>query len=294
MLRDELREQYSRDIASGMGLLSKRNFSFTPMYNDRYDRNQYKLISEESMREGDFASGSSTTNKGNLIGAAEFLEGRKLKPYAITYKEGLTSAHYDLGDLKGYGKDEIHQMIRAVQDYGLKNTNADLIEVSYHNGYKKNKKGEDVKNGVKKETTARDNSSFEIEPVELSVENAINGMRERARFRELQGIARGAVPTSANFQTNDVIREFSDNMRKIVERALNGGASSSTINRIAEDVSAIRGAISNGSVKISNTTNNANQNTGMFETSRMAAVDDAEAAIEAERERRRIAASGFN
>lgn len=286
MLRHELRQQYDEDIKTGRNLLSKRGFGFNPVMDSKYNVNQYKLISEESIREGDFASGSSTANKYNLIGAAEFLsdKGRKFNPYTIKYKEGLTTAHYDLGDLKGYGSEEIHQMVRAAQDEGLKNTTADLIEVSYHNGVKKDEKGKEKKVGKKTETTARDNSAFETLPEKISAEDVTKKRRELASFeKSLGSVIIGS--TGVSNKTDNIVREFSDNMRKIVERALNGGASSETIKRIAEDVSAIKGILSNGNI----TTNSVNikKSGGMFETSKMSAenssIDDM---IEAERQRR--------
>ena len=286
MLRDELKQQYNGDVTAGRDLLSKRGFSFTPVIDSKYNGNQYKLISEESIGEGDFASGSSTGNKSNLIGAAEFLsdKGRKFNPYAVKYKEGLTTAHYDLGDLKGYSSEEIHQMVRAAQDEGLKNTTADLIEVSYHNGVKKDEKGKERKVGKKTETTARDNSVFETLPEKISAEDVTKKRRELASLEKSLG---GGIIGSASVsnKTDNVVREFSDNMRKIVERALNGGASSETIKRIAEDVSAIRGVLSNGNVTIDSV--NTKKSGGMFETSKMAAEDSAiEHSIDAERQRR--------
>ena len=286
MLRDELKQQYNGDIKAGRDLLSKRGFSFTPVIDSKYNNNQYKLISEESIGEGDFASGSSTGNKNNLIGAAEFLsdKGRKFNPYTVKYKEGLTTAHYDLGDLKGYSSEEIHQMVRAAQDEGLKNTTADLIEVSYHNGVKKDEKGKEKKVGKKTETTARDNSVFETLPEKISAEDVTKKRRELASLEKSLG---GGIIGSAGVsnKTDNVVREFSDNMRKIVERALNGGASSETIKRIAEDVSAIKGILSNGNVAVNST--NTQKAGGMFETSKMAAEDSAiDHSIEAERQRR--------
>lgn len=286
MLRDELKQQYNGDIKVGRDLLSKRGFSFTPVIDIKYNSNQYKLISEESISEGDFASGSSTGNKNNLIGAAEFLsdKGRKFNPYTVKYKEGLTTAHYDLGDLKGYSSEEIHQMVRAAQDEGLKNTTADLIEVSYHNGVKKDEKGKEKKVGKKTETTARDNSAFETLPEKISAEDVTKKRRELASLEKSLG---GGIigSTGVYNKTDNVVREFSDNMRKIVERALNGGASSETIKRIAEDVSAIKGILSNGNVAVNST--NTQKAGGMFETSKMAAEDSAiDHSIEAERQRR--------
>ena len=293
MLRHELRQQYDEDIKTGRNLLSKRGFGFNPVMDSKYNVNQYKLISEESIREGDFASGSSTANKYNLIGAAEFLsdKGRKFNPYTIKYKEGLTTAHYDLGDLKGYGSEEIHQMVRAAQDEGLKNTTADLIEVSYHNGVKKDEKGKEKKVGKKTETTARDNSAFETLPEKISAEDVTKKRRELASFeKSLGSVIIGS--TGLSNKTDNVVREFSDNMRKIVERALNGGASSETIKRIAEDVSAIKGILSN--VNITTNSVNTKKSGGMFETSKMSAEDSAiNDSIEAERRRRIEAAKNI-
>lgn len=277
MLMDDTKSLYDKEILDGEALLKKAGISINDApIDDKYKRHQYKLVSDESKEQGDMASGSSVANKDDLNGAALYLHkmGRTMNPYSLEYKEGLSVAHYNLEDLSKYTQEEIAKMIRATQAQGLKNTKADLIEVTYEKGGKK-----------KTELTARNNDVFSDIREMSATEAFTKGIRERYFVEHANNMARGTIGSSGQVQTNDVIRTFSDNMRKIVERALNGGASSETIKRIAEDVSVIKGILSNGDVAINSA--NTQKTGGMFETSKMAAEDSAiDHSIEAERQRR--------
>ena len=227
-----------------------------------------------------------------MIGAAKFLtdNGREINPFLVTYKDGLSAANIDLGDLTGIDKSDVAKMVRAAQMYGFENTDAELVNVSYRKNRKKDKKtGKYLDEwGIEStETTARSNDAI-LSSKNLSIKDAFKGKElERDAFLYRNDKLRGGIPFN-----NDVVREFSDNMRKIVERALNGGTSSETIKRIAEDVSAIKGILSN--VNITTNSVNTKKSGGMFETSKMSAEDSAiNDSIEAERRRRIEAAKNI-
>ena len=292
MLRGDTRGSYSKEIEKGKELLEKFGIVLSAPVTRDYDKKQYKLVSDLSLSEGDIASGSAVKYKRDMIGAAKFLtdNGREINPFLVTYKDGLSAANIDLGDLTGIDKSDVAKMVRAAQMYGFENTDAELVNVSYRKNRKKDKKtGKYLDEwGIEStETTARSNDAI-LSSKNLSIKDAFKGKElERDAFLYRNDKLRGGIPFN-----NDVVREFSDNMRKIVERALNGGASSETIKRIAEDVSAIKGILSN--VNITTNSVNTKKSGGMFETSKMSAEDSAiNDSIEAERQRRIEAAKNI-
>ena len=292
MLRGDTRGSYSKEIEKGKELLEKFGIVLSAPVTRDYDKKQYKLVSDLSLSEGDIASGSAVKYKRDMIGAAKFLtdNGREINPFLVTYKDGLSAANIDLGDLTGIDKSDVAKMVRAAQMYGFENTDAELVNVSYRKNRKKDKKtGKYLDEwGIEStETTARSNDAI-LSSKNLSIKDAFKGKElERDAFLYRNDKLRGGIPFN-----NDVVREFSDNMRKIVERALNGGASSETIKRIAEDVSAIKGILSN--VNITTNSVNTKKSGGMFETSKMSAEDSAiNDSIEAERRRRIEAAKNI-
>lgn len=292
MLRVDTSGSYSKEIEKGKELLEKFGIVLSAPVTRDYDKQQYKLVSDLSLSEGDIASGSAVKYKRDMIGAAKFLtdNGREINPFLVTYKDGLSAANIDLGDLTGIDKHDIAKMVRAAQMYGFENTDAELVNVSYRKNRKKDKKtGKYLDEwGIEStETTARSNDAI-LSSKSLSIKDAFKGKElERDAFLYRNDKLRGGIPFN-----NDVVREFSDNMRKIVERALNGGASSETIKRIAEDVSAIKGILSN--VNITTNSVNTKKSGGMFEISKMSAEDSAiNDSIEAERQRRIEAAKNL-
>lgn len=292
MLRGDTSGSYSKEIEKGKELLEKFGIVLSAPVTRNYDKQQYKLVSDLSLSEGDIASGSAVKYKRDMIGAAKFLtdNGREINPFLVTYKDGLSAANIDLGDLTGIDKSDIAKMVRAAQMYGFENTDAELVNVSYRKNRKKDKKtGKYLDEWAidSTETTARSNDAI-LSSKNLSIKDAFKGKElERDAFLYRNDKLRGGIPFN-----NDVVREFSDNMRKIVERALNGGASSETIKRIAEDVSAIKGILSN--VNITTNSVNTKKSGGMFETSKMSAEDSAiNDSIEAERQRRIEAAKNI-
>ena len=292
MLRGDTSGSYSKEIEKGKELLEKFGIVLSAPVTRDYDKQQYKLVSDLSLSEGDIASGSAVKYKRDMIGAAKFLtdNGREINPFLVTYKDGLSAANIDLGDLTGIDKHDIAKMVRAAQMYGFENTDAELVNVSYRKNRKKDKKtGKYLDEwGIEStETTARSNDAI-LSSKSLSIKDAFKGKElERDAFLYRNDKLRGGIPFN-----NDIVREFSDNMRKIVERALNGGTSSETIKRIAEDVSAIKGILSN--VNITTNSVNTKKSGGMFETSKMSAEDSAiNDSIEAERLRRIEAAKNI-
>lgn len=292
MLRGDTRGSYSKEIEKGKELLEKFGIVLSAPVTRDYDKQQYKLVSDLSLSEGDIASGSAVKYKRDMIGAAKFLtdNGREINPFLVTYKDGLSAANIDLGDLTGIDKSDIAKMVRAAQMYGFENTDAELVNVSYRKNRKKDKKtGKYLDEWAidSTETTTRSNDAI-LSSKNLSIKDAFKGKElERDAFLYRNDKLRGGIPFN-----NDVVREFSDNMRKIVERALNGGASSETIKRIAEDVSTIKGILSN--VNITTNSVNTKKSDGMFETSKMSAEDSAiNDSIEAERRRRIEAAKNI-